>query len=230
MKIAMNAEFKVLKVVGNGMYFPLDKEDVQNMTIGAFSFVIGGRTVPFDWNACSGSEKDKVFRFEMGPGPFFKEYELSDCYDEDYKALGVERKDITAEYLASAEFVEEFHVNFDDQEGHEVSLGWHEDNAGAPVMKVKLFSVQFEDLESGKSYSVQPEVLENYNKGLTREQVFAVTQKDMDEMANRADSRLRMETRALMADLDLQIQFANEVKVQGAEGGKCREDVSLERE
>lgn len=172
MGISMYAEFKILKDGGNGMYYPLDNKAVQGMTIGAYAFVVDGKSIPFDWDACSGNFEDGVFRFETGTGPFFNDYELSDCYDDDYKSLGLDRSKISAEYLASTTFIEEFHVNFDGQDGLEVSFGWHEDNAGSPDLKLELISIGLEDLESGNEYFVKPEVLKNYNLGLSKVQVF----------------------------------------------------------
>lgn len=215
MSISMNADFKILNDVGNGQYFPLDKEDAIGMTIGAFSFVIDGKAVMFDWDACSGSERDKVFSFETGSGPFFNDYELADYYDKDLAEIGLSREDLTADFLAGAEFIEEFHVNYDDQEGHEVSLGWHEDNAGAPDLKVKLLSVGFEDMESGRVYFVRPDVLESFNKGILREKALEVKEEDMRNMADRATLRMKQETRLAMRDLDSQISFANDSLIKG---------------
>lgn len=217
MGIAMLADFKVLKDMGNGVYFPQDKEDAFGVTIGAFSFVIDGKTILFDWDACSGDLRGGVFRFETGCGPFFNSYELADYYDDELAEMGLKREDLTPEYLASTSFIEEFHVNFDDEEGHEVSLGWHEDNAGAPGLKVELLSVGFVNTESGIVRFVAPKVLENYNKGLTREQVLnagqiEVTEQEMEQIANRAAGRLKAAAREDMSDLYAQIQFAEDIR------------------
>ena len=160
MKISMYAKFQILKNI-NGSLTPLTKEDADSVSIGGYYFIINGKEIPFDWDAFSGNEENGIFEFDTGYGFIFNDFELSDCYDEDYEKLGMTREDITAEFLASVEEIGEFHINFIDVDGNEIDLGYNDDEQ----YKIKLVEIIFTDMETEKGYKVKQEVLDEYNKG-----------------------------------------------------------------
>ena len=160
MKISMYAKFQILKNI-NGSLTPLAKEDADSVSIGGYYFIINGKEIPFDWDAFSGNEENGIFEFDTGYGFIFDDFELSDCYDEDYEKLSMVREDITAEFLASVEEIGEFHINFIDVDGNEIDLGYNDDEQ----YKIKLVEIIFTDIETEKGYKVEQEVLDKYNKG-----------------------------------------------------------------
>lgn len=158
MRISMYAKFQILEN-NNGKFVLLNKDTVSSLSIGGYCFVVNGKSIPFDWDAFSGSEEDGVFEFETGYG-WFNDFELTDCYDEEYQKLGISREDITAKFLASAERIEEFHINFEDANYEEVDLGYNDDEQ----YKIKLIEISFRNMETNKEYKVQQTVLNKYNK------------------------------------------------------------------
>lgn len=164
MKISMMVDFQILER-RNKKYVPVTRDDISNLSIGGYTFEIGDNSVPFDWDASSGSEENGVFHFETGCGPFFNDFELPDYYDDDYEENGIKREDISAEFLASVHHIDEIFVNFDDENGDEWGIGWYSDNAKDRSYKVKLLSMSLEDIETAKRYQVPSEVLDKYNKG-----------------------------------------------------------------
>lgn len=165
MKTSMLVNFQILRNQ-NGNFVPASNEEVKALSIGGYSFEIGENTIPFDWDAFSGSERDKVFQFETGVGWFWNDYEISDCYDEQYEDIGIKREDITAEFLASVNHIDEFFVDFDDVDGKEHGIGWYADNNNKAQYKVKLLEMSFYDLATQKEYPVKQEVLDAYNNGM----------------------------------------------------------------
>lgn len=161
MKISMYIKFQLF-AKEDGNLIMLTKENTDGLSIGGYYFIINGKEIPFDWDAFSGTEEDGVFEFETGYG-WYKDYELSDCYDSDYEQLGILRADITAEFLASVEQIKEVHMNFLDENGEECDFGWNED---AEDFKIKLLEVAFSDLDNNKEYKVRQEVLDKFNEGV----------------------------------------------------------------
>jgi hypothetical protein len=164
MKISMIVDFQILKNK-NGNFVSITNEEATSVSIGGFSFEIGEHTIPFDWDSFSGSERDKVFQFETGAGWFFSDYEMSDCYDEQYEEIGIKKEDITAEFLASVSHIDEFFVDFDDVDGKEQGIGWYADNTNEAQYKIKILEMYFYDLATQNTYPVKQEVLDKYNKG-----------------------------------------------------------------
>lgn len=164
MKISMLVNFQILQNK-NGTFVPISNEEATSVSIGGFSFEIGDDAIPFDWDAFSGSERDKVFQFETGTGWFFNDYEISDCYDEQYEEIGIKKEDITAEFLASVSHIDEFFVDFDDVDGKEQGIGWFAENTNDAQYKINILEMSFYDLAAQKEYPVKQEVLEKYNKG-----------------------------------------------------------------
>ena len=161
MKISMYIKFQLF-AKENGNLIMLTKENTDGLSIGGYYFIIDGKEIPFDWDAFSGSEEDGVFEFETGYG-WFNDYDLSECYDEDYDQLGISRSDITAEFLASVEQIKEVHMNFLDENGEECDFGWNED---AEDFMIKLLEISFAEVESDKEYKVSQEVLDKFNEGV----------------------------------------------------------------
>lgn len=165
MKLSMLAEFKILKKNDTGEYIPMDNQGARSVSIGGFSFDVDGHSIPFDWDAFTGSEHDKVFEFATGRGWAFNDFKLADYYDKDYADMGLSRETLSAEYLASTNHIEEFFVNFEDGD-KEVGIGCFADNADKDAnYKLELVEISFEDIETGKYYDVKPEVLRAFNKG-----------------------------------------------------------------
>ena len=160
MKISMCASFQVLENK-NGALILLSKNEVTSLSIGGYYFVIQGKKIPFDWDAFSGDEENNIFEFETGYGFLFNDFELSDCYDDDYAALGIARDDITASCLASVEEIEEFHINFINKEDDECDFGA---NSDIERYKLKLLEIVFTDIATGAEFKVKQEVLDKYNK------------------------------------------------------------------
>lgn len=165
MKISMLVNFQILQNQ-NGKFIPISNEEAKSVSIGGFSFVIDGNTIPFDWDAFSGSEIDKVFQFETGTGWFWDDYNLSDCYDEQYEDIGIKREDITAEFLASVQHIDEFFVDFEDADNQECGVGWYADNANDAQYKINILEMSFYDLDTQKTYPVKKDVLYKYNRGV----------------------------------------------------------------
>lgn len=166
MKISMCANLRILKNTDSG-FVPIDKNEADSVCIGGFSFDVNGSSIPFDWDAFSGTEENGVFSFETGTGFLFNDYELSDCYDDAYKDMGLNKNEITAEFLASTNHIEEFFIDFIElSTGKEADLGLYSDNASADSpYKLELIDVKFIDIENMKEYSVQPDVIAAFNKG-----------------------------------------------------------------
>ena len=161
MRISMYLRFQLF-AKENGNLTMLTKENTNGLSIGGYYFVINGKEIPFDWDAFSGDEEDGIFEFETGYG-WFKDFELSDCYDSDYEQLGISRADITAEFLASVEQIKEVHMNFIDDNGDECDFGWNEADED---FKIKLLMVTFSDIDNDKEYIVKQKVLDKFNEGV----------------------------------------------------------------
>lgn len=163
MKIQMIADFKLYqKNPTTGCFKPLVKENLSSLCPGGFAFNIGGKSVPFDWDAGSTDDENGVFHYESGYGPFFNEFELSDCYDEDYKELGIKREDITAKFLASVSKIDEFYVNF-VLEGEDDDAGVGDNSDSDAEFIIELLSVGIEDRATGKIFSVKKAVINEFN-------------------------------------------------------------------
>lgn len=161
----MIGKFQILEK-HKGKFVPLTSDDVQNLSIGGYSFEINDDLIPFDWDAYSCNEESGIFSFETGCDPFFNDYEIPDYWDEEYKEIGLTREEITAEFLASARSIEDFFVNFDDSNGQEHGIGWCADNVNSSQYKINIVEILFTDIETGNEYQVSNEVINNYNCGV----------------------------------------------------------------
>lgn len=164
MKLSMLVDFQILENI-NGKYIPLSNNEARSVSIGGFGFEVNGNSIPFDWDAFSGTEENKIFQFETGRGFLCNDYEIPDYWDKDYEEIGISRDDITAEFLASTTHINEFFVDFEDTNGEECQCGWYTDNRDDNRFKIKLLEMTFYDLDADKYYDVSKKVLDNYNKG-----------------------------------------------------------------
>lgn len=155
MRISMYIKFQILK---NST--PLTKESVQCLSLGGYEFIINGKEVPFDWDAFCGNEENGIFEFDTGYGFLFNDFEIADCFDEEYANIGLTKEDITAEFLASAEKIIEIHMNFENEIDEEIDLGYNDDEQ----YKINVMEIIFTDLATDKEYKVKQEVLDEYNK------------------------------------------------------------------
>lgn len=165
MDISMVGKFQILEK-RKGKFAPLTSDDVFNLSIGGYSFEINDDLIPFDWDAYSCNEENGIFSFETGRGPFFNDYEIPDYFDEEYEEIGITREEITAEFLASTESIEDFFVNFDDRNEKEHGIGWCVDNVNSSQYKINIIEILFTDIETGNEYQVSNEVINNYNCGV----------------------------------------------------------------
>lgn len=161
----MIGKFQILEK-RKGKFIPLTSDDVQNLSIGGYSFEMNDDLIPFDWDAYSCNEENGVFSFETGRGPFFNDYEIPDYWDEEYKEIGIKREEITAEFLASARSIEDFFVNFDDRNGKEHGIGWCADNVNSSQYKINIIEILFVDIETRSEHQVSNKVISNYNCGV----------------------------------------------------------------
>ena len=107
MKLSMLVDFQILENI-NGKYIPLSNNEARSVSIGGFGFEVNGNSIPFDWDAFSGTEENKIFQFETGRGFLWNDYEIPDYWDKDYEEIGISRDDITAEFLASTTHIDLF--------------------------------------------------------------------------------------------------------------------------
>ena len=164
MKISMLVDFQILQKI-NGEYIPLSNKEAQAVSIGGFGFEIDGNSVLFDWDVFYGVEHNKVFQFQTGHGMFFDDYEISDCYDESFEEIGMSREDVTAEFLASVEHINEFYVDFEDINGNKCGCGECNENGNNEKYRIKILEMVFVDMKTEEEYKVNQEVIEAYNKG-----------------------------------------------------------------
>lgn len=159
-KISMVAGFQLLTRSNTG-YTILTKDDIPSLSCGGYIFRIGGKLIQFDWDAFAVSEESGVFCLETGYGPFFNDFEIPDYWDAEYAAIGISRDDITAEFLASVEEIDEFYLNFETKDEEECDCG----NNATPDsdFKIKLLEMFFIDKNTSNMYEVSEDVLKKFN-------------------------------------------------------------------
>lgn len=169
MNVYMTAHFRILKKQADGSYQAISKDELCYLSVGGFEFEIDGKAIPFDWDAQATSEKDNVFEYNSGYGPFFNDHEISVVYENQLDEYGVTRKDLTASFLAGASMIREFHVYIDDHEREDISFGAIEENAKNHLLyHVELIDISFEDDTSeddAEPHMVAEAVIAAYNKG-----------------------------------------------------------------
>lgn len=127
------------------------------INLGGNTFLINEMELPFDFEAFGYDldiQKDKVYLyFESGKGFLWDDYELDECFDEEYEKLGLSEEKITAEFLASTNKIVEMCFSWEDN-----------DNFGGSFINLEYEYIEFEDLETEEIYKVDDEVLKAYNK------------------------------------------------------------------
>ena len=84
----------------------------------AMDIPVGGKTVcvPFDWASYSGTvNEDGELEIIHGEWTYFSttdENELDDCYEEEWKKLGICRDDLTPAVMAKATAIREFYIDY----------------------------------------------------------------------------------------------------------------------
>ena len=163
MNISMCADFKLYqKNKTTGLFRQMTKDDFDNICPGGFTFEIGDKAVPFDWDAGATSDEDGIFHYESGYGPFFNDFELTDCFDDDYEELGLKREEISAEFLASVTNINEFYISL-QLAGEDDDKGIGDNNHPETEFLIELLAISFKDRDTGNSYDVDEKVIEKFN-------------------------------------------------------------------
>lgn len=97
-----------------------------NISVGGFFAIVNGRGIPFDFDItiCNVEKiNDTQYKchYESGEDGFFKDPYISDCYTTEYLQMGLDREDITADFLASASELREFYVVCWDEQTNEIT-------------------------------------------------------------------------------------------------------------
>lgn len=96
-----------------------------NISVGGFFAIVNGRGIPFDFDITS-CDVEKIndtqykCHYESGEAGYFKDPYISDCYTTEYLQMGLDREDITADFLASASELREFYVVCWDEQNNEI--------------------------------------------------------------------------------------------------------------
>lgn len=140
--VIMNATIEVTKPLYHKKYF-----------IGGFNFIINNNEVPFDFNITKYNiDKNKengndIIYYESGRGN--DGFNIADgYYSQNYKNIGLDEEDITAEFLSKVKKIKDFHFK-------------PEDYVGIVIFEIKeiLFFNRI-----GAKYKVKQEVINEYNK------------------------------------------------------------------
>ena len=154
-RISMIADFQILRN-GNA----LSKNDISALSVGGYGFETKYGSLPFDWNAWSTDENNGIFHLETGYG-FWNDFVIPNYWEDEYEDMGITRADITAELLASTTEINEFFVEFDI--GNKTySCGGYDASEG---YSLKLIGIDFYDLDSKETFSVDQAVINKFNKG-----------------------------------------------------------------
>ena len=160
--VDMYAKFLIFEKNENGQFELLKKDDIQDLFAGGFTFEIDGKSIPFDFEASAVNYTDGIFYYESGQGSFFNAHYLDDVFDEIYELKKVKRNELTAAVLASATGIEEFFVNFWDNDETEFGIG---DNLEIdPDLRIEIIEIGFSD-ENANCFNVSPDVIRKFNAG-----------------------------------------------------------------
>lgn len=163
MKMQMIADFKLYrKLKETGFFKQITQDDLDTICPGGFTFVVEGKSVPFDFDAQSTSEDEGVFHYESGCGPFFNDFEIPEgCWDEAYEEMGLKREDISPKFLASTSRIEEFFINLVPK-GENEDVDVYQDPDSEFV--VELIAISLEERDTGNSYDVDEIVISEFNE------------------------------------------------------------------
>ena len=154
-RLSMIADFQILH---KGT--PLTQNDISAMSVGGYGFETKYGSLPFDWNAWSVDEENGIFHLETGYG-FWNDFVIPNYWEDEYEDMGITTADITAELLADTTEINEFFVEFDIGDetyncgGYDASEGY----------SLKLICIDFYDLDSKETFSVDQAVIDKFNKG-----------------------------------------------------------------
>lgn len=141
------------KITGtiNGLQLPDYIRTGAGMSFGGYCFDISvkGKThsINFDFPGSAVFVQNDALILEAGANTvFWKNDDLDDCYDEEYKAHGIARSDLTASVLATTTKIEDFVIDCDE------------------AIDYQILSILFVD-DTGK-YEVSTDVIDAYNQSL----------------------------------------------------------------
>ena len=139
--------------------FKAESEDEYGyFLLGGYTFKIKGMEVPFDFHSYAyNCEYDKdnnrmCLTYESGKGVAHNEYGIDECYDDEYKKLKLDKNTITAEFLSKVDEILEIEIDYSC-----VFLKEKLEN-------IKFEDITFEDLATEKIYSVDSNVVKQFNR------------------------------------------------------------------
>lgn len=114
-----------------------------------------GKLIQFDFAASRChveeiSDTEYQIHYESGHGALLDEFMLDDCYDEEYRLIRLDRKDITAKYLSEMTLLREFLVEPD------VAVPYEQEE----ILAVHIDAMSFSD--EAETYEVSKEALRKY--------------------------------------------------------------------
>ena len=168
MKMSLLADFRLYKrdAERSNVFTQLTSDDLDDLSVGGFAFVVNGHSIPFDWDAHSCSEENGVFHLETGWGPFFNDFEIPGYWDEEYAKIGLSREQITAEFLASTTEIEDFYISmFDEEADDDAGIGNNADTNAE--FYIELIAISIEERETGDSHDVDENVIKAFNGNAT---------------------------------------------------------------
>ena len=132
-------------------------DEFEYFDLGGYTFKIKGMTISFDFSAYGydmdyNEDKGRIYiDFESGQG-IIRDNIIDDCYDEEYEKLQLNKNNITAEFLSKVEEI------------LEISIDYRYMFEPCKLEDIRFEDITFEDLESKKIYSVDSNVIKQYNK------------------------------------------------------------------
>ena len=139
--------------------FKAESEDEYGyFLLGGYTFKIKEMEVPFDFHSYAyNCEYDKdnsrmCLAYESGKGVAYNEYEIDECYNDEYKKLKLDKNAITAEFLSKVDEILEIEIDY--------SCVFLKEK----LEDIKFEYITFEDLATGKIYSVDSNVVKQFNK------------------------------------------------------------------
>lgn len=161
-KMTMELDFAIVVQDEKGSHLLTEKE-LMALTAGSFEFKIDGKDIRFDFKdhcisktiICD-NEEEGLWSYIGGEGGLFKSYQLDDCYDEDYKELGISRDILTAEHLSKVSEINEIFVEWELKNNIEKDIA--SDNV---VLLVQ--NISFVDMDTIARYNVSNDVIRAFN-------------------------------------------------------------------
>lgn len=156
MKMIMQAHFTI-NAVKDGSRIPVIPHEETVISVGGFEFMVNGKIIPFDFDASGCTPTNGIYEYESGYGPFFNDFEISECFHDEIRELGLNPDEISAKYLSKVSEIRDFYINFEDKDGKE------RDN-GEEGLWIELLDLSFTDRDTSKTYPVKKSVLNAYNR------------------------------------------------------------------